>query len=195
MQSTVLGASQYWFSPKPCQWLAMWFWARPLILVCLISPACNVGVTIVSTYLPHRGVVRIHVVTFGALNLKEEVWHKHILFFNVLRACEDRRAEEFHIQATAATVSRPSRADGMHTKAQLGRAHHPLCDLAWIETFCWKNHGNIFTDHQQLQTVFNSTVYLQRSLFCCLNSHWKAVPCWFWSVKLPTFDLLDKAQE
>lgn len=69
VQSTVLGASQYWFYPKPCQWLAVWFWASPLILVCLISPTCKVGVTIVSTYLPHRGVVRIHVVTSGALNL------------------------------------------------------------------------------------------------------------------------------
>ena len=46
---------------------------KTLHSVCLISPACNVGVTIVSTYLPHRGVVRIHVVTFGALNRKEEV--------------------------------------------------------------------------------------------------------------------------
>lgn len=106
------------------------------------------------------------------------MWHKHILFFNVLRACEDRRAEKFHIQATAATVTRPSWADGIHTKAQLERAHHPLCDLAWIETFRWKNLGNIFTDHQQLQTVFTSTVYLQRSLFCCLNSNWRAVLRW-----------------
>jgi len=32
-----------------------------------------VGLTILSTYLPHRGVVRIHVVTFGALNLLEEL--------------------------------------------------------------------------------------------------------------------------
>ena len=159
-----LGASQYEFYPKPCQWLAVWFWASPLILVCLISLTCKVGVTIVPAYLPHRGVVRIHVVTYGALNLSEEVWHKHILFFNVLRVCGDWRAKEFHIQATAATVTRPSGANGTHTKAQLRLCHHPLCDLAWIEIFCSKNLGNVSTDHQQLQTVLNSTVHLQRSL-------------------------------
>lgn len=106
VQKHLLGANQYQFYSKPCQWRAVWFRASPLILVCLISPTCKVGVTVVSTYLPHRGVVRIHVVAFGALNFSEEVWHKHILFFNVLHACEDWRAEEFHMQATAATAER-----------------------------------------------------------------------------------------
>ena len=111
VQSTVLGANQYKFSLS-CQWLAVWFRASPLILVCLISPTCKVGIPILSTYLPHRGVVRIHVVTFGALNLLEGVWHKRNIFFLiVLPTYEDSRAEEFHIQPTAATVDsqKPSR--------------------------------------------------------------------------------------
>lgn len=55
---------------------------------------------------------------------------------------------------------------------------------------------NIFTDHQQLHTVFNS-VDLQKSFFCCLNAHWNVVLCWLPSVKLPVFGLFEgnKAQE
>lgn len=115
VQSTVLGANQYTFYPKPCQWLAVWFRASLLILVCLIPPTCKVGITILSTYLPRRGVVRIHGLPFGALNLLEEVWHKHnLLFFIVLHAFEDLRAKESHIQAAATTVPWKSRADETH---------------------------------------------------------------------------------
>lgn len=69
--------------------------------------------------------MRIHGVTFGSLNLLEEVWHKHnILFFTVLRVCEDFRAKEFHIRATADTVPHKSWAGETHTKAQSRLGHH-----------------------------------------------------------------------
>lgn len=163
------------FILSPCQWLAVWFWASPLILVCLISPTCKVGITILSTYLPRRGVVRIHGVTFGASNLLEEVWHKHnILFFIVHCMCNDLRAKEFYIQATAATVPWKSGADTTHTKAQSRLCHHSSLWSSLNWNLCWKNLGNIFTNHQQLQMVFNY-VYLQKhfsftawtTLECC----------------------------
>lgn len=91
VQSTVLGANQYKFSSQSCQWLAVWFRASPLILVCLISPTCKVGMTLLSTYLPHRGVVRIHGVTFGAWNLLEELRRKHLFFSVVLPTCGDAK--------------------------------------------------------------------------------------------------------
>lgn len=139
VQSTVLGAIQYKFYSKPCQWRAVWFGASPLILVCLISPTCKVGITILATYLPHRGVVRIHVVTFGALNLLKEVWHKHIWFFHVLHTCEDLRAKESHLQATAATVARKSQADETDTKAQWGLCHHSSLILIESKSFVERN--------------------------------------------------------
>lgn len=69
-----------------------------MTIVCLISPTCKVGMTILSTYLPHRGVVGIHVVKlYGALSLLEVVRYEHnILFFIVLHVSEDLRAKEFH---------------------------------------------------------------------------------------------------
>lgn len=39
--------------------------AGPLTIVCLISPTCHVGMTILSTYLPHRGVVGIPVAALA----------------------------------------------------------------------------------------------------------------------------------
>lgn len=120
VQSTVLGANQYKFSSQSCQWPAVWFRASPLILVCLISPTCKVGITLLSTYLPHRGVVRIHGVTFGALNLLEELRRKHLFFSIVLPTCGDSRAKEFRVRPAAATVPRQSRADETRAEAQLG---------------------------------------------------------------------------
>lgn len=95
VQSTVVGANQYKSFSKPCWWLAVWFQATLLILVCLIAPTSKVGITTLAAFLPHRGVVRIQVVTFGALNLLEEVWYKHILFFIVLHTFEYLRAKQF----------------------------------------------------------------------------------------------------
>lgn len=39
--------------------------AGPSTIVCLISPTCHVGMTILSTYLPHRGVVGIPVAALA----------------------------------------------------------------------------------------------------------------------------------
>lgn len=46
----------------------------------------------------------------------------------------------------------------------------PLCELAGTEIFCWKNLGNIFTNHQQLQMVF-TYVCLQKRLSCIAWTH------------------------
>lgn len=162
VQSTVLGASQYKFSSQSCQWLAVWFRASPLILVCLISPACKVGLTILSTYLPHRGVVRIHVVTFGALNLLEELWHKHsILVLIVLPTYEeDSRAKEFHIQPTTATVTRKNRADETRAKAQLRR---------WPRSSLWSClNRNLLL--KEPWTYFYRSSTAPNSLQCCVSA-------------------------
>jgi len=176
VQSTVLGANQYKFSSQSCQWLAVWFWASPLILVCLISPTCKVGLTILSTYLPHRGVVRIHVVTFGALNLLEELWHKHnILVLIVLPTYEeDSRAKEFHIQPTTATVTRKGRADETHAEAQLRlcpRSSLWSC-LNWnlLLKEPWTYFYRSSTAPNSLQCCVSAEVFLslpERTLECC----------------------------
>lgn len=172
VRSTVLGANQYKIYSQSCQWLAVWFRASPLILVCLISPTCQVGITVLSTYLPHRGVVRIHMVAFGALTLLGEVWHKHnILFFTVLPTFEDLRAKEFHIQPTAATShsQKPSRRNALKGAVKIWL---PFFSVIFLELGSFierplKLLSQIINSH----TVFNA-VYSQTSFFRCPSAHW-----------------------
>lgn len=157
------------FILSPCQWLAVWFWASPLILVCLISPTCKVGITVLSTYLPRRGVVRIHGVTFGASNLLEEVWHKHILFFIVHHMCDDLRAKEFYIQATAATVPWKSGADTTHTKAQSRLCHHSSLWCCWNWNLLLKERWKYFYKSSTATKGLQLRVFAETFFFHCLN--------------------------
>lgn len=191
VQSTVLGASQYEFYPTPCQWLAVWFWASPLILVCLISLTCKVGVTIVPAYLPHRGVVRIHVVTYGALNLSEEVWHKHILFFNVLPCVWRLEGKGIPHLGNSGHSHSPKRSQwNTHqgtVRTLSSSSLWPCLNRNLLFKEPWKCFYRSSTATNSLQ--FYCT-FAEKPFFRCLNAHWNLVLCWFWSVKLPTFGLL-----
>lgn len=101
--------------------------AGPSTIVCLISPTCHVGMTILSTYLPHRGAVGIPVAAL-ARRFKPPA-SGATQTHTVLREC--LRAKDSPIWAAGAVPCRGC-ADETHTQSPLGQRHVPL----WL---CWKD--------------------------------------------------------
>lgn len=134
------GAMLQGFRSDPCQWLAEWFGAGPLTLVCLIYPTCKVGVTILSTYLPHRGVVGIRAAAL--------VWRFKPPGSGATRAnfilhwASYMLGSAGKVTSTAGQKSQSltKAVQTKHTQSQLGPSHCSLC-------LGWKNFGSSFANH------------------------------------------------
>lgn len=160
---------------------------KSLNSVCLISPTCKVG--LFPTYLPRRALVRIHVVTLGALNLLKEGWQKHIEFLTVLHACKDLRAKDFCIQAIATAISCTSSSGCQPHKEQLGLCHS--CSLILLESKSFVERTlEIFLQIISSYKQSSFLLCIHRKIFHCLNAHWNVFLSWLGGVNLPLVDLL-----
>lgn len=98
--------------------------AGPSTIVCLISPTCHVGMTILSTYLPHRGAVGIPVAAL-ARRFKPPA-SGATQTHTVLREC--LRAKDSPIWAAGAVPCRGC-ADETHTTEPVRTASRPFVAL------------------------------------------------------------------
>lgn len=133
--------------------------------MCLIYPTCKVGVTILSTYLPHRGVVGIRAAALvecfkppgsGAARANFILhWASYLLgSAGKVTSIAGQKAQSL----TKAVQTK-------HTQSQLGPSHSSL----WLG---WKNFGSSFANHRQLQCGPPLWAFTEQRFLHC-RVHWR----------------------
>lgn len=132
--------------------------------MCLIYPTCKVGVTILSTYLPHRGVVGIRAVAL--------VWRFKPPGSGATRAnfilhwASYTLGSAGKVTTIAGQQAQPfaKAVQTKHTQSQLGPSRSSL----WLG---WKNFGSSFANYHQLQCGPQLWAFMEQRFFHC-RVHW-----------------------